>query len=128
MTPDRRELLEYVWREMYARRCPCGRCDCVSADPIEIARRLLFSFGQSYLHLARLERGRAEVWSGQKEKLKRKRLKHDWVPTMLAEYDEKAARHSGNARRFDRAARRFFRLWRGRAPFVPHPEDKELAP
>lgn len=128
MNPDRKTIIEHVWAEMYARRCSCGRCDCVSSDPVEIARRVLFGFGQSYLNLARMEHGRAEVYASQTQKLKRKRLKYDWVPVELAKYAERQARHERNARMYDRAARRFFRLWRGRSPFVAHPEDREMSP
>lgn len=128
MTPDRRSIIEYVWHEMYSRRCRCGRCDCIDSDPREVAMRVLFHFGQQYLRLAAVERGRAEVFVELARKLKRKKFDYDWVPTRLAEYEHERAKHERSARRLDRAARRLFRIWRGRAPFVPHPEDKELAP
>lgn len=117
MTPDRKTILEYVWRELYSRTCPCGRCGCISSDPVDLARRVLFGFGQGYLRLAAIELGRADVYARQTKK----------TGKVIADelgFTAKQANYARRARMYDRAARRMFRLWRGRPPFKPHPETE----
>lgn len=119
MTPNRRTLLEYVWSTMYTQRCPCGRCDCASSDPVALAQRVLSAWGQAYLRLAGLELERAQIYGKPRR----------GITTELRRelgYDVKHAAHLRTSRRFERAALRFVRLARGLPPFVAHPEDPQL--
>lgn len=116
MSPDRKALLEYVWSNLYAERCRCGRCDCASSNPVELARRVLVGFGRSFAQLQHLERGRAEVYVELRKNAKER------VGRELG-WPETQAAHERNARRFARAAQRMYRLSIGWPPFIAHPEE-----
>lgn len=115
MSPDRKALLEYVWSNLYAERCRCGRCDCASSNLVELARRALGGFGRSFTLLQRFERGRAEVY------VELRKNAEESISRELG-WPEAQAAHERNARRFGRAAQRMRRLSRGWPPFVAHPE------
>lgn len=129
MTKDRQNLLLSVWEQMYSRRCRCGRCDCVDADPVEIARRIFLHWSLQYQRLAAVAtRGaewRRELVEKWERAAKRKRPRFLTRDELVAQAKESGARLIAEAeredfaaRRFARAAVRYERLSRGRHPFV----------
>lgn len=132
MTKDRQNLLVSVWEQMYSRRCRCGRCDCVSADPVELARIICLHWSIQYRELAAIathgaawRRALAEKWV---QKAKRRRPRYLTRADLVAQANEHAApllaeaeRQEIQARRFARAVERYQRLSRGEHPFRAPP-------
>lgn len=127
MTKNRKALIEFVWRELYSRTCPCGRCDCVSADPVVIAQRLLIHWSCQYRVLAKHSSGMADMY--EKEllpKIERGARAHErkWGAGSAKDLWARADEHRGLAkanarktRRYARAAVLYERLGRGLPPF-----------
>lgn len=115
VTKDRRNLLECIWQQLYTHTCPCGRCDCITSNPVAIARRVLVHWSVSSRHLAKWASDRANLFAGFAAKGERSRN-----PLIRSDADEhrvSEARWRREARRQDHATRLYERLSGGLPPF-----------
>lgn len=119
MTPDRKDLLQHVWEVLYKHTCPCGRCDCVSADPVQIARRVFAGWATALRRTSHHEQERADIYRRSETKMRRLDFTSEGDRCAAC-----AARHERLARHFKRASVRFERLASGKHPFVPHTETE----
>lgn len=128
MSPDRRNLLDHVWRSMYTRTCRCGRCDCASSDPVRLARILLVHWSIQYRELAHSSARRAEGLReiAKKSYARHRRIERKTGRRVSEEHKAYTDKIVEDAERFDRTARRmahatvlFERLSRGLHPFRP---------
>lgn len=118
MSPDRKNLLEVMWRE-WCRRCPCGRCDCLATDPVATARRVFRHWAAQHQEMAESLEKSADGLQAIVDKFRKKRRKLG--DPDLSEDDRRHSamieRRRRDAGRSRRAAELFGRLARGEAPF-----------
>lgn len=125
MSPDRRNLIEYMAREFF-KTCPCGKCDCVSTPPEKSARLVLERWAaqaeKMSENFARNAVGFREIAAESLRSIKRIEKKYGVIADENRRGHQEALRYAEErertSRRLAHAARLYRRLARGERPFA----------